>query len=452
MASSRHRIRPPLCALCALVALVALLAPSAALAGGLGRPNVFSALGVGIGGAGFAGVPNPTTLHYNPAGMTLMRETVGLVGLEVVMAPRTYERLYLPEWEDEDPRWSPCPSGGECPAVEDTEGGIIPVPSFAFSTRLAKKGGVNPQPVALGLAFYNTFGGQLSWDKNVVADGITESNIILLEIVPTVAYQVTSQLSVGAGLRIGFGTFSLVNTERKGTELAPSELSGSGVKAGFNCGITYQPLRWLRLGAVYASAMAVEMQGEAQVELDEGKPQPTNVTLTMPWPQWAGLGAALTLDPVNVYLGGKWIDWSSFNNLVIDLSEPSLQDVVERLDFSDGYSLHLGLDWQIHPRFAARAGVAFDSNTVPDKSVERQYLDGPKVTVGAGGSVVVWNTLTVDLAYEILLGTPRDVPDDREVVGTNPVTGKDLYEHHNVAPGTYTTMIHTFALSVRYSY
>jgi len=61
----------------ALLLLAALTAPSVSHAGALGRPNIFGAVGLGIGGAGFAGVPNPSTIHFNPAGLTLMRETVG---------------------------------------------------------------------------------------------------------------------------------------------------------------------------------------------------------------------------------------------------------------------------------------------------------------------------------------------------------------------------------------
>jgi long-subunit fatty acid transport protein len=250
------------------------------------------------------------------------------------------------------------------------------------------------------------------------------------------------------GLRVGFGLFDLKNTEREGVTLAPSELSGSGVKVGFTGGVTYSPLRWLRLGVVYASPMEVEMKGEGWVEVNPGQRRPDNVTMTMPWPQWAGLGGALLLDPVNVYLGLRWIDWSSFQRLVVDLSV--INDVIEKLDFDDGVSAHLGAEWRVLERLTLRGGFAFDSNTIPDKTVERQYFDAPKFTVAVGGSVRVWSTLMVDLAYEILLGPEREIP--ARIETRTDATGKPEEVQLNAAPGTYSSTVHSLGLSVRYSY
>jgi long-chain fatty acid transport protein len=410
------------------VALLVLTLPVTAYAGGLARPNVFSALGIGIGGAGFAGVSNPTTIHYNPAGLILMRETVVLGGLEIIAAPRSYTPL----------------SG----AREETVGGVSPVPSLGVSTRLAHRGGKGALPLAMGLGFYNSFGGAVEFDDAAVTPGITRSSSVMLELVPSLAYQVTSQLSLGVGLRVGFGLFDLKNTEREGVTRAPSELSGSGVRVGFKGGLTYSPLRWLRLGVVYASPMEVEMKGEGHVEVNPGQPRPDNVTLTMPWPQWAALGGALLLDPVTVYVGVRWIDWSSFQRVVLDLSV--INDVVEELDFHDGVSTHLGAEWRVMERLTLLGGFSFDSNTIPDKSVERQYFDAPKVTCAVGGSVRVWSTLVVDLAYEILLGPEREVP---ERSGTrHDAAGKPVEVELNAAPGTYSSVIHSLGLSVRYSY
>jgi long-chain fatty acid transport protein len=404
------------------------LVPAVAGAGGLGRPNTFGPLGLGIGGAGFAGVPNPSTLHYNPAGLTLMRETVFNANLELVTAPRSYEPL-------------------DGTATEASLPAIIPAPSVGISTRFAGKGGKHPQPVALGLAFYNTFGGSMEFDEDVVDEGIITSSILLLELVPTVALELTSRLSIGVGLRIGIGSFHIVNNEREGVRLAPSDISGSGTKVGLSVGATFQPHEYLRVGVVWASPMAVEMTGDGETEINPGLPKPDNVSLRMPWPQWAGLGVALCLGPVNLYAGAKWIDWSSFHELVIDLSV--INDVVEPLDFSDGFSGHLGLDWALNDRFSARIGLAFDSNTIPDKTVERQYLDAPKVTAALGGSVRVWRTLVLDVAYELLAGPVREVP---RLVTTETDASGATVERVTNKPGRYASTIHSIALGARYAY
>jgi hypothetical protein len=87
---------------------------------------------------------------------------------------------------------------------------------------------------------------------------------------------------------------------------------------------------------------------------------------------------------------------------------------------------------------------------VPDKSVERQYLDAPKYTASLGCSLVLWKPLAVDLAYEMLFGPEREVPD---VVKTGQdASGNPTEIHVNSAPGRYSSTVHSVGLSVRYSY
>jgi long-chain fatty acid transport protein len=411
------------------------LAPTA-WAGGLGRPNIFSSLGLGIGGAGYAGVPDPTTIHYNPAGLVLMRRTVGIAGINLVMAPRTYEPL------QRDP--------AVVPPTESNVSAVLPVPSFGLSTRFARRGGSRPMPFAVGLGFYNTYGGSVSFDAEQVQPGIISSRIILLEVVPAVAYQVTSRLAVGAALRFGIGTFDIENNERTGVKKAPARLAGSGIRIGVNLGIWYQPVDWLRIGVSYSSPMPVEMDGEGEVQVANEIWRPDNVKLSVPWPQWAGLGLAFSPSAsLDIYAAVRWIDWSEFQNLIIDLSV--INDIVEDLDFSDGVSAHLGLSWKLHPRFTLRGGTSFDSNTIADSHVKRNYLDSNKVTLALGGSILVWSSLYLDLAYEASIWLPREIP---VVKGTeiDPLTKQPVEIDVNVAPGRYSAMMHSIALGVRYAY
>jgi long-chain fatty acid transport protein len=401
----------------------------AAQAGGMGRPNIFSPLGLGIGGAGFAGVANPTTIHYNPAGLVLMSETVVLGGLELVMAPRRYEPLSGP--------------------VEENEFALLPAPSVGVSTRFASRGGRRPLPFALGLGFYNTFGGSMDFDPAKVSKGIVHTSMLLLELVPAAAYQINPRLSAGVGIRLGFGTFSLTSNDDS-TLLQirrPSELSGSGIHVGVSLGLTWEPLDWLRVGVTYASPMSIEMKGGAKVELGEGKWREDSDAVTAPWPQWAALGGTfIPIPSLLLHAGGRWTDWASFHHLVIDFS--ATEDITEQLNFDDGISLHLGAEWALHRRLTLRAGMSYDSNTVGDHYIRRQYLDADKLTAALGGSVLTWGAFTLDFAYEILFGPTREVP---ALSRMEPDTAGRMVEVKN-APGRYSSNIHSIALGLRYIY
>jgi long-subunit fatty acid transport protein len=360
----------------------------------------------------------------------LFTETTFQGGLELVLAPRSYTP----------------PTG----VSERSRLSAIPVPSLGAATRLASRGGRGPLPVSFGLALYNSGGGALEFDPQAVQPGITSSRIVLLEVTSALAYQVNARLAVGISLRVGVGTFDLTNTEERGVMLRPSELGGSGVGVGASVGATFRAHERLRLGVVYASPLRSTMKGEGNVEVQPKTWRSDRISLSIPWPQWAAIGTALKLRPSLELLAGlRWTDWSAVRELVVDLT--LVPDVVEPLALSDGISAHLGLEWVAHHRLTLRGGLAYDNNTVPDTTIKRQYLDAHKLTVAVGASVTLYRGLALDLAYELLAGPSREVPDPtREEL--DPRTGSTVVAHANAAPGRYSSQVHSIALGVRYAY
>lgn len=401
-----------------MLALALAGAPRTAAAGALNRPNIYSPLGIGIGGAGFAGVANPTTIHYNPAGMILMARTNVLGGVELVLAPRSH-----------------TPSGADEEAARLIP---VPVPSLGICTRFAARGGRDPLPVAFGLGFYNTFGGALSFDEDRVQPGITDATLLVLELVPAFAYQVTSRLALGVALRFGFGVFSMTNNETRGVERLPATVSGSGIQVGATLGAVYAPTGWLRLGLVYGSPLSMTMNGEGDVDAADMS-FADNVEVKLPWPQWAALGATVQLGPSGqLSVGLRWTDYSSFKRLQVELRQAP--DLIEPLDFRDGVSVHLGTRWSVHPRLTLMGGLSYDSNTIPDERMQRAFFDAHKLSLSAGASVRVWGSFLIDSAFEAVVAPDRTVDAVAADGAANP------------SPGTYSLGNYTLALGLRYLY
>jgi hypothetical protein len=87
---------------------------------------------------------------------------------------------------------------------------------------------------------------------------------------------------------------------------------------------------------------------------------------------------------------------------------------------------------------AIRAGAYLDTAAVPDRTIERQYLDSRKIGVAGGGSfrIGAWR---VDAAVDVVLPSTRTVPQN---TATTPV-----YERAK-APGDYRGTLLTFEASV----
>ena len=87
-----------------------------------------------------------------------------------------------------------------------------------------------------------------------------------------------------------------------------------------------------------------------------------------------------------------------------------------------------------------RAGAYLDTNAIPDRTIERQYIDSNKLGIAAGASVRAggWR---VDTAVDFVLPDTRSVPDNTAATAAFP-------PDRDVAPGDYRGYLVTVELAV----
>jgi long-chain fatty acid transport protein len=422
---------------CVAAALAALLAaPSAARAGGLARPNFGGSVrGMGWGNAFTAVADDPAALHHNPAGMATQYQDSVMLGVELVLAPRRY----TPVIED--------PATGQAVRGEDQKNQNSPIelPTLGYVTRLSE-GGV-PSRLALGVGFWSTFGGDVSYDKGMEnVRAINSTRIAALEIVPGVAYEVNDFLQIGAALRLGLGLFS-VDAEAQPVD---SDLSAFGIGGGLTLGIMVAPSKRLRFGATWRSALTINTKGSGWIAPGGAM---TDVTpkLTQEWPQQASIGV-LWRPTAKLGLSAQldWTDWSRMQRLVIDFEEAPTATQTFELDFHDNWAVHVGGQYTVTESLELRAGFTFDSNAVPDHTIERQYLDSEKYGYAVGVSYAFTRSWRLDSAVEIFAGGPvRHVPDNtKEYMDA----GWPANDWANPAPGEHHGQVYTLDLAVQYKY
>ena len=125
--------------------LVVALAGTAS-AGGLQRPSGISPRGTGMGGAFVAFADDPSAIYFNPAALDAMDPQI-MVGGELVYGPRTYTPV--------------AADGTRGPEQSTTI--VAPVPSIGLVGRFGE--GDRPSRITVGLGVFNTFGGDVSYDK-----------------------------------------------------------------------------------------------------------------------------------------------------------------------------------------------------------------------------------------------------------------------------------------------
>jgi long-chain fatty acid transport protein len=384
-----------------IVCLSLLFGMSNAYAGGfqLLEENVSS---LGNAFAGTAAVAeNASTSFYNPAGLTLLNKPeIDIAGTLIDIRSEA----------DFDSSISNSLLGIQLGS--DTSGiATAPVPGSA-STQIGSWNFVPAAHVALPYCHRFAFGLSITspYGLNTIYDGksqarylATTSKVLTLDVGPAFAFQVTPQLSVGAGIDIQYIKATLDQKVPVGQDLPPALLAaigspdgvsdaqfsnnasnkrGFGWNAGalyqFNCGRT-------RIGADYRSKIVHHLDGDAYLTF-YGPSFLENaaggVTASVTLPETANLSIYHDVNCQWALLGSiNYTRWSQINTLTLDYTG-QIQDDIESATFKvalrDAYRYAAGVNYAPTCRWKFRAGVAYDET--PVRNADTRTLRIPDAT------------------------------------------------------------------------
>ncbi len=411
-------------------ALALLATPLAAEAGGLARPNGGSPRSVGMGGAFAAIADDATALNVNPAGLAFA-DAGFLFALELIYAPRSYVC---------DADVSICgadPGGGESYAGRSQDAAALaPAPVIGA---VFKPGGADSS-VTLAVGAWNSYGGILHWDPFVnrtlaVVEGSTE---VVFELVGGAGWRIDERFAIGASVRLGVGLFGVQATKQP----VDSDLSAFGIGVGAAAGVMVRPTRAMSIGVGWRSKMDVTTSGSGQLILSA--PTDVDAEHVQHWPQSLSASVAYAASERLLVAGQvDWNGWSRFESL--DIVFPAQTGLNQHfdLDWSDTFTFRVGGQYQVGPKLALRAGALRDGNAVPDRTIERQYLDSTKYSVSTGASIVLTPTMSLDLATDVVFGPTRVVPDNSAEVPA------EWPAQRNIAPGEHKGNVFTLVSGLR---
>jgi long-chain fatty acid transport protein len=230
----------------------------------------------------------------------------------------------------------------------------------------------------------------------------------IMKFAPTVAYQVTDALSVGAAVQITYANLDLRN--------------GSSFDYGFGIqpGILYKPTDWLYLGATYVMAQSIDYENVVKVLDPFTGFQASSADLELEQPQEVGVGVALEpiLGKLLFEVNYKWIDWASAEGY-------------EQFDWDSQNVVSVGAQFKPTEQLALRVGYNYGENPVN----EHNGWDG---TINPG------------------TGLPNDVvnvqgtPFPRYYYETFRIVGFPAFVEHHITAGIGYEVSEKFALNVGY--
>jgi long-chain fatty acid transport protein len=357
-------------ALCALSLLA--VAQSATVA----RGQAYFLAGAGpvnrsMGGASTAAPLDATgSLYWNPATISGLPASELDFALELLY-PRSTVSSAVPG-NALGPGLPPGPMAG----TTHDEAGVFPVSTAGFVYR------PEGSPLTFGLGVFPTGGfgtdypGSVTnpifspFPPNGVGVGPVTSDFQLVQLAPTVSYQITDALSVGLSPEIGVARFSVdpgfffpPGAPVGGVVAPASALTHTRFAwgAGFQVGLYYVANESWRLGAAFKSPEWFEdFRYQARDQL--GRPS----TLKLPFepPLIASVGAAYTgLDRFLIAADLRYLDFK--NSPVVGTAAGfDSAGAVTGLGWANIFALALGAQYQATDCLSVRAGYTFNTNPI----------------------------------------------------------------------------------------
>jgi long-chain fatty acid transport protein len=338
--------------------LLALLIAPSTQAGGLylyelGTPDV------GAAAAGWAArAQDATTVFTNPAGMTRLKKSELLVGVQP---------LYMHMEFSPDSNTTTSGKDGDASTW-------LPAGGLYYVHNLMPK-------LKIGVSTVGYFGLGLEYENDWVGRYyVQEVKLQALGVQPALAYRATDWLSLGVGVVALYGVLeekAAVNNIGPNQPDGKLKIEDSDWTYQVNLGVLVEPRKGTRFGLTYLSEGDLEFKDkpnfsnlgpgmkaalgangllDAKVKIDFTMPQALMFSgyheLNNHWAIMGNLG---------------WQDWSEFGKVGVAVASEDTSNLTIDRNYKDTWHVAVGAHYRVAAPWLLTAGVAYDSSMVDDK-------------------------------------------------------------------------------------
>ncbi|MBI1939578.1 MAG: outer membrane protein transport protein [Ignavibacteriales bacterium] len=406
-----------------LLFVVCSIFTSGVFAGGF-QINEHGARAMAMGGA-FTGLANdPSAIYFNPAGITQLSGTRISAGVTLISPISSFR--------------GPAPD-----ITEYSQHSQLFTPFNFYVTHQFT------DDLFVGLGVNNPFGLGTEWDDTWPGRYLAvDTEVRTFFFNPVVAYKLTEELSISAGLNFAFGDVKII----RNADLAPFDgeaqvnLSGDATAWGFTAGIFYKVSDQFSAGVSFRSESTFDFEGTAETEAPSQfsalvPSGDISASLTTPMNLTAGV-AYKPLEYLTITADFQYIGWSSYDVLAVDFKDESQEDLAAVRDYENTYILRLGGEYILTDALALRGGFLFDNNPVKDELVEPTLPDSDRLGFNIGFGYKLTDNINVDVAYLFLRFNEREITDSQ----INYTGGEAPFN------GVYNSTAHLFGVNFSYNF
>ncbi|MCB1754384.1 MAG: outer membrane protein transport protein, partial [Gammaproteobacteria bacterium] len=285
-----------------------------------------------------------------------------------------------------------------------------------------------------------------------------------VNINPSLAWKLSDELSIGAGLSVQYLDATLSNAVDSGAVClgtAPNnaaraecvkagltaanlekdsfaEVSGDSWAFNFNLGLLYKFNPRTRVGLAFRSEINHELEGEADFDVDPTLQQfltaagstaftDTDVTADANLPASLSFSVSHDLDDkIQLLADITWTQWSSFEELRVKFDNPAQPDSFTTENWDDVMRYSIGVNYQHSETWTFRGGLAFDEEPIPSAEYRTPRIPGNDRTwLSFGVGYRLNSEVSMDFGYSHLFVDETPINHTDESIGH---TTRGLYD------------------------
>lgn len=321
----------------------ALVLPPIAHAGGLYLYEIGTS-DLGFAGAGTAArAEDASTVYANPAGMTRLAGNQMTLGGQALYGKAKYQL------------------DGRGLLAGSSPGNVIgwlPAASAFYSYSASDR-------LRFGIGAFGNFGLALDFgDQWAGRNLVTETAVMALTVLPTVAYRLDDQWSLGGGIAANHGIMKLKRVAVVGGGTREQDDRDWAFAA--RLGVLYEPSKTTRFGLVWNSEAELHFNIDATVTGLFGRTHTLPFGANMPMPQQLMGSAYHRVNDRWAIMGNLgWQDWSRFGNTTI---ETNAGVTTSSLQLKDTWHAAFGAQYTLNAETKLNMGVAYDTSFYKNQS------------------------------------------------------------------------------------
>jgi long-chain fatty acid transport protein len=219
------------------------------------------------------------------------------------------------------------------------------------------------------------------------------SKVMSINATPTLAYRVSDQLSVAAGVQVMKFKVRLTGATGVTTNAASATLEGDDVAFGYTLGATYKPSAGTEIGIGYRSQVKPKLEGT----LTTSSAVDIRSDLTLPDQVTVGLRQTITND-FTLLAGFEWTHWSKFTSFPV-YTTSGVQATTLTFDYRNGWYASLGGEYKLNPAWTLRAGLGFEHAPINDTNRSVRLPDSNRTWTSIGATYAIDDSISLDASY-----------------------------------------------------